>query len=84
MIDGERRNTLIVATDKQINYIEILANDLKLDIHRRNAYITSIVSREIKALDELSKSEASLVIGRFKEWKETQRMSVDPRQEEIP
>lgn len=77
---------MVVATKKQIEYIEILADQLKLTRIRRNAHITSIVSREIKALDELSKSEASLVIQQFKEWKETQRIpkEIPKEQEEIP
>lgn len=57
-------------TKKQIEYIEQLAIDLNLNIRRRNVYIRSIIYREIKFLDELSKIEASKVITRFKEWKE--------------
>lgn len=73
---------MIVATKPQINYIEILANDLKLDLKRRNTHIMSIVHREIHALDELSISEASMVIQQFKEWKENQRMPQPNTQEE--
>lgn len=65
---------MIVATKKQIEYIEILADQLELTRHRRNTHIASIICRKIKALDELSKPEASVVISQFKEWKENQRM----------
>lgn len=56
----------MVATDKQIKYIEILAIDLGLDIHRRNALINDKLSKKIKFLDELSTLEASIIIDYFK------------------
>lgn len=61
------------ATKKQIEYIEQLAIDLNLNIHRRNSHIIGIICRGIKYLDELSKIEASRVITQFKEWKENEK-----------
>lgn len=58
------------ATKAQIKFIELLADKLKLDRVRRNAHASSIVGRKIKALDELYKNEASLVIGKMKFWAE--------------
>jgi hypothetical protein len=53
-------------TQAQLHYIECLAIDLCFDRHTRNAHISSIIDREIKYLDELTKSEASKVIEQFK------------------
>jgi hypothetical protein len=69
-------------TEKQLNYIEILRNDLGLSMQARNAHITSIVGKrwEISIIPgfapdvwALSRSEASQVIGKFKQWKEEKR-----------
>lgn len=57
-------------TEKQIQFIEILANDLKLDRFRRNKHISLKCNRRIEHLDELTKLEASLVIDWFLEMKE--------------
>ncbi len=68
-------------TQKQLNYIEILKNDLGMSIQTRNAHITSIVGKRwlgrftpgistVPDVWALSRSEASQVIGKFKQWKE--------------
>jgi hypothetical protein len=64
------------ATPKQINYIEILRNDLQLSIATRNAHIQNILKKEqIVGLPfdvwAMSRAEASTVIEKFKEMKET-------------
>lgn len=61
------------ATADQLHYIECLAIDLLFDRHQRNAHVSSIISRKIEHLDELTKVEASKVITQFKEWKEKDR-----------
>jgi hypothetical protein len=69
------------ATEKQLNYIEILKNDLGMSIQTRNAHITSIVGKRwlgrftpgistVPDVWALSRSEASQVIGKFRQWKE--------------
>ena len=57
-------------TPRQIEYIEILANDLQLDRHRRNRHISVALGREIQSLDELGKRDASVIIEYFKSMKE--------------
>ena len=72
------------ATEKQLNYIEILKNDLGMSIHTRNAHITSIVGKQwlkrftpgidsVPDVWALSRSEASQVIDKFRQWKEEKR-----------
>ncbi len=62
------------ATAEQRRFIEILAGDLKFDRHQRNAHVNAIINRgidkRIMYLDELTLAEASLVIERFKDWKD--------------
>lgn len=58
------------ATGKQINFIEILRNDLGLSLPTRNAHIKSIVGKFDNDIWSLSRSEASQVIEKFKTWKE--------------
>lgn len=61
----------MTATKKQIEYIEILANDLQLDRHNRNELIKDILNDPtVNFLDELTIGQASFVISKFKEWKE--------------
>jgi len=68
-------------TDKQLNYIEILKNDLGMTVRTRNAHIISIVGNQwlkrcigsVPDVWALSRSEASQVIGKFREWKEAKR-----------
>lgn len=57
------------ATEAQILYIEQLAIDLAFNRVSRNAHISSILEREIKFLDELTKEEATRVIDMFKYYK---------------
>lgn len=58
------------ATDKQINFINILANDLGFNIERRNAHISDIVGYTIKSLDSLTITDANKVIEKFKIWRD--------------
>lgn len=59
------------ASSKQINYIEILRHDLGLSIPTRNAHIMTILGKSFDGdIWGLSISDASLVINKFKEWKE--------------
>ena len=60
------------ATQKQLDYIEILLNDLNFADTRaqRNDSISIRVGRPIKFLDELTKIEASQLIVEFKKLKE--------------
>lgn len=58
------------ATNRQVSYIEVLAIDLRFSCASRNNHILAVVGREIKYLDDLTVSEASKVIGKFKEWRE--------------
>ena len=58
------------ATVAQVKYIAILCDDLGFNTHGRNAHISELVQRSILHPDMLTKSEASQVISKFKEWKE--------------
>jgi hypothetical protein len=68
-------------TEKQINYIEILKNDLGMTVHTRNAHIVSIVGNQwvnrcvgsVPDVWALTRSEASQVIEKFRQWKEEKR-----------
>jgi hypothetical protein len=61
----------IMCTTKQREYIEILTNDIGFNRHQRNAHITDLICREITHLDEMTKSEASIVISDLKRIKES-------------
>jgi hypothetical protein len=62
------------ATQKQLNFLEILRNDLCLSLQARNAHIRSIVGGHFKDdVWSLSRAEASQVIDKFKQWKEEKR-----------
>ena len=72
--DDPIEDTFVHATKAQINYIQILTNDLGLSENTRDAHIAGILKRPFKWVDGmLSKGEASNVIGRFKEWKDAAR-----------
>ena len=58
------------ATDVQINFLEILFNDLGFDRVSRNAWLTEEAGREIHFLDELTIGEASRFIETLKDNKE--------------
>lgn len=58
------------ATNKQINFIELLANDLSMDRRTRNTTLSTIVNRDIHYIDELTMSEASKAIEYLKDLKE--------------
>ena len=67
-------DSFLNVTEKQLNYIEILKNDLGMSVHTRNAHIVSIVGKQwLKRcmgsrpdVWALSRSEASQVIEKFK------------------
>ena len=61
------------ATEAQINFLEILFNDLGYTRKQRNAKLTDDLSREIKFLDDLTIPEASKMIETLKEEKEDAR-----------
>ncbi len=62
------------ATGKQINFIEILRNDLGLSLQARNAHIATIVGKRFSDdVWSLSRSEASQIIDKFKQWKEERK-----------
>ena len=69
------------ATEKQINYIEILKDSLEMSVQTRNAHIASIVGKQwlkrcmnsVPDVWALSRSEASQVIEKFKKWKEAKK-----------
>jgi len=50
------------ASTAQINYMEILFEDLGFDRKARNAFLTVELKREIRYLDSLTMPEASRVI----------------------
>jgi len=70
-------DSFLNVTEKQLNYIEMLKNDLGMSVHTRNAHIVSIVGAQwlkrcigsVPHIWALSRSEASQVIEKFKEWK---------------
>jgi hypothetical protein len=53
----------------QIEYMEILFNELGFNRAQRNDYLTNRFRRQIRHLDALSKSEASFVIDDLKSRK---------------
>ena len=58
------------ATAKQLNFIQILSNDLQLTPMLRDINISEVIKRKFKWFDgNLSINEASLVIGTFRQWK---------------
>jgi hypothetical protein len=64
-------DTFVRITTAQLNYIEILANDLGLSRASRNSHITSVIgSAWHDDVYLISKSQASVIISKFKEWKE--------------
>ena len=62
------------ATEKQINYIERLRIEMGMSAASRNRVIADIVNSKVRRFPNdlwaLSRSEASQVINKFKEWKE--------------
>lgn len=70
--DEPIEDTFVHATKSQINYIQILATDLELNGTTRDALIADTIKRPFKWIDGLlSKGEASNVIQKFKEIKES-------------
>ena len=63
-------DTFVHATEKQINYMEQLRRDLAFSIPVFYMKISGIVGKCVTDEWSLSKSEASQVINKFKEWKE--------------
>lgn len=56
----------MLATKKQINYLEILFSSGSFDRQGRNSWLSNELNREIKFLDELSSVEASKIIEKLK------------------
>ncbi len=54
-------------------FIEILRNDLCMSLQTRNSHIASIVGKFREDIWSLSRSEASQVIDKFKQWKEERK-----------
>ncbi len=65
------------ATDAQVNFLEILFNDLEFSRAQRNDWLSANVGREIKFLDDLTIPEASESIETLKEMKEEADQSED-------
>lgn len=56
-------------TKAQVNYIEILSNNLSLSHASRNAHILGIIGHTfMDDIHMLTKAEGSAVISKFKEW----------------
>jgi hypothetical protein len=66
----------IEATQSQIDYMEIPFGDLGFTRLQRNAWISREVGREVPYLDELTKDEASALIGLLKALKEDRKPGV--------
>ncbi len=58
------------ATEAQINFLEILFNDLEFNRAQRNDWLSANTGREIRYLDDLTIPEASESIETLKEMKE--------------
>lgn len=58
------------ATDAQINFLEILFNDLTYNRAQKYARLSADLGREVKFMDELTIPEASKMIEALKEEKE--------------
>jgi hypothetical protein len=62
------------ASPKTREYLEILFNDCCfIDRIQRNVWISLEIGRRIKFLDELTQAEASILIKKLKEIKESTR-----------
>lgn len=55
-------------TKKQQNFIQLIADRLGLNLHRKNKHIISIIGREIHDVGDLTIHEATVVIDRMLEW----------------
>ncbi len=60
------------ATDAQVNFLEILFNDLGYNRAQKYARLSADLEREVKFMDELTIPEASKVIETLKEEKDDQ------------
>jgi hypothetical protein len=60
----------MTASTAQINYLEILFNDLGFDRTARKAFMSEETGRPVRFLDELTSAEASRIITALKERKE--------------
>jgi len=71
------------ASQKQIDYIEILCNDVGFDTRiKRLDFISNLLGYQVKYLDDLALPEASQVIEKLKDIKSfkalTPGLQVDP------
>jgi hypothetical protein len=62
--------TAMTATTAQIDYLEILFNDLGFDRAARKAFMSEELRHPVVFLDELTSAEASRIITALKERKE--------------
>lgn len=69
-------------TKAQELYIEQLSIDLQFNRKQRNAHISSILSRPVGYLDELTLADASNVIEIFKRWKENKKQPTAAAEED--
>lgn len=61
---------------KQIEYIEILFNDVGFDTRiKRNDFISNLLGYQVKYLDDLTSNEASEVIEQLKAIKQCTRLA---------
>ncbi len=72
------------ATQKQINFIEILKNDLGMTFASRNAAIRSLVNGYDNDIWALSRTQASHVIEKFKELKAAKQEAVSKQPPQRP
>lgn len=67
------KKPLIPPTPKQLNYLEILFNELGFTINSREVFMSNEFNRPVKGLDGIGKFEASFIIERLKAMREVQR-----------
>ncbi len=65
------------ATDAQVNFLEILFNDLGYNRAQKYARLSADLEREVKFMDELTIPEASAMIEALKLEKEEDQFDVD-------
>ena len=62
--------TLIQKWDAEVNYLEILFNDLGFGRAARKAFMSEELGRPVRFLNELTTAEASRIITALRERKE--------------
>lgn len=70
-------------TARQINYLQLLLNDIGLDTRvKRNDFISNLLGFKIEYLDDIPKTEVSNIIEALKQCKESQ-VDYDPFNEDL-